>query len=294
MREELAFDGPSVIVARRTCIEALKTRRTEDGATMEKNIILAGVGGQGILSIAFVIDNAALDAGFEFKQAEVHGMAQRGGAVQSNLRYGDSRDLLRHHPQGRGRHGAQRRTPRGACATGTTSGPDGWVVTSVTPYVNIPDYPEHGAAPRRARRASPTSSWSTPRHIAKAAGNLRAQNMVAVGAASPLLDFTEDQLLAFRRGALRAQGREDRRGQPARLPLRPRRRSVLPRVWSTPGCRGSTALNLSAKIDPETIDPDHAGDLGRGHRPTTRPSSQRCWPKKDAVACDRAAVRLIA
>ena len=57
---------------------------------MEKNIILAGVGGQGILSIAFVIDNAALDAGFQFKQAEVHGMAQRGGAVQSNLRYGDS------------------------------------------------------------------------------------------------------------------------------------------------------------------------------------------------------------
>ena len=53
---------------------------------MEKNIILAGVGGQGILSIAFVIDNAALDAGFHFKQAEVHGMAQRGGAVQSNLR----------------------------------------------------------------------------------------------------------------------------------------------------------------------------------------------------------------
>ncbi|MDX2438395.1 MAG: 2-oxoacid:acceptor oxidoreductase family protein, partial [Acidobacteriota bacterium] len=57
---------------------------------MEKNIILAGVGGQGILSIAFVIDNAALDSGFHFKQAEVHGMAQRGGAVQSHLRYGDS------------------------------------------------------------------------------------------------------------------------------------------------------------------------------------------------------------
>ena len=56
---------------------------------MHKNIILAGVGGQGILSIAYVIDNAALDAGFHFKQAEVHGMAQRGGAVQSHLRYSD-------------------------------------------------------------------------------------------------------------------------------------------------------------------------------------------------------------
>ena len=52
---------------------------------MKKNIILAGVGGQGILSIAYVIDNTALDAGYHFKQAEVHGMAQRGGAVQSHL-----------------------------------------------------------------------------------------------------------------------------------------------------------------------------------------------------------------
>ena len=55
---------------------------------MEKNIILAGVGGQGILSIAYVIDNAALDAGFNFRQAEVHGMAQRGGSVEGYIRFG--------------------------------------------------------------------------------------------------------------------------------------------------------------------------------------------------------------
>ena len=66
---------------------------------MEKNIILAGVGGQGILSIAFVIDHAAMDAGFNFKQAEVHGMAQRGGSVQSHLRFSASQiysDLIPH------------------------------------------------------------------------------------------------------------------------------------------------------------------------------------------------------
>ena len=63
---------------------------------MEKNIILAGVGGQGILSIAFVIDNAAMDAGFHFKQAEVHGMAQRGGTVVSHFKVGDfSSPLIR-------------------------------------------------------------------------------------------------------------------------------------------------------------------------------------------------------
>jgi len=52
---------------------------------MKQDIILAGVGGQGILSIAYVIDQAALEQGLVFKQAEVHGMAQRGGAVQSHL-----------------------------------------------------------------------------------------------------------------------------------------------------------------------------------------------------------------
>ena len=56
---------------------------------MKQDIILAGVGGQGILSIAYVIDNAALADGLAFKQAEVHGMAQRGGAVQSHMRLSD-------------------------------------------------------------------------------------------------------------------------------------------------------------------------------------------------------------
>ena len=57
---------------------------------MDMNIIVAGVGGQGILSIAFVLDNAALKEGYRFKQAEVHGMSQRGGAVQSHLRFSKS------------------------------------------------------------------------------------------------------------------------------------------------------------------------------------------------------------
>ena len=50
---------------------------------------LSGVGGQGILSIATVIGKAALKEGLYMKQAEVHGMSQRGGDVQSNLRISD-------------------------------------------------------------------------------------------------------------------------------------------------------------------------------------------------------------
>jgi indolepyruvate ferredoxin oxidoreductase beta subunit len=60
--------------------------KREGAKAMKQDIILAGVGGQGILSIAYVIDNAALKQDLSFKQAEVHGMAQRGGAVQSHLR----------------------------------------------------------------------------------------------------------------------------------------------------------------------------------------------------------------
>ena len=58
---------------------------------MKTDIILAGVGGQGILSIATILGAAALDEGLNLKQAEVHGMSQRGGDVQSNLRISDRR-----------------------------------------------------------------------------------------------------------------------------------------------------------------------------------------------------------
>ena len=154
---------------------------------MEKNIILAGVGGQGILSIAYVIDNAALDAGFNFRQAEVHGMAQRGGAVQSNLRYSDGElhsDII----------------PQGLCDLIVAVEPlevmrywhylrpDGWVVTSVTPYVNIPDYPEMEGLLAELSTLPNMVMVDTGR-LAKAAGNLRSQNMVIVGAASNRLNF---------------------------------------------------------------------------------------------------------
>ena len=57
---------------------------------MKQDIILSGVGGQGILSIATIIGDAATQAGINLKQAEVHGMSQRGGDVQSNLSLSDS------------------------------------------------------------------------------------------------------------------------------------------------------------------------------------------------------------
>lgn len=219
---------------------------------MEKNIILAGVGGQGILSIAFVIDNAALDAGYHFKQAEVHGMAQRGGAVQSNLRYADRpirSDLI---PSGKVDM-VLSVEPLEVMRYWHHLAPDGWVVTSVTPYVNIPDYPDEeqllGELVTFANLVMVDSA-----QLARAAGNLRAQNMVVVGAASPLLDFTEEQLLTYVRALFARKGdkivdvnvRAFHLGRAAGLTFR---------ALVDGGVGPLDAIRLCRRFDPVTLDP---------------------------------------
>ena len=107
---------------------------------MKTDIKLAGVGGQGILSIATVIGEAATSAGLYLKQAEVHGMSQRGGDVQSDLRLSTDpihSDLI---PQG-GADLILSMEPMEALRYLPYLAPEGTVVTSSRPYVNIPDYP---------------------------------------------------------------------------------------------------------------------------------------------------------
>ena len=108
---------------------------------MKKDIILSGVGGQGILSIATVIGKAALKEGLYMKQAEVHGMSQRGGDVQSNLRISDqpiASDLI---PSGKCDLIISLEPMEGLRYLPYLS-PNGWLVTNETPFVNIPNYPE--------------------------------------------------------------------------------------------------------------------------------------------------------
>ena len=111
---------------------------------MKKDIILAGVGGQGILTIATIIGDAAAVAGLSLKQAEVHGMSQRGGDVQSNLRLSTDEiysDLIK--------EGAAdliiSMEPMEALRYLTYLDKEGWVVTSSHPFKNIPNYPEEEA-----------------------------------------------------------------------------------------------------------------------------------------------------
>lgn len=172
---------------------------------MKQDIVLAGVGGQGILSIAYVLDNAALADGLRFKQAEVHGMAQRGGAVQSHLRISDQEIFSDLIPKGEADM-ILSVEPLEALRYFDFLRPDGVVVTSSTPYRNIADYPEIEAVLKAVRRAS-RSVVVDSEELAKEAGTSKAQNIVMLGAASPFLRLKEESLRRFIGALFEAKGR---------------------------------------------------------------------------------------
>ena len=162
---------------------------------MKRDIILAGVGGQGILSIAAVIGDAALNEGLYLKQAEVHGMSQRGGDVQSNLRLSSEpiySDLI---PQG-GADIIISLEPMEALRYLPYLKPDGWIVTSSKPFVNIPKYPEIEDVLAHVR-AIKNHVLIDVEALAKEAGApAQAANMVLLGAAIPMLGMNHDKIIA--------------------------------------------------------------------------------------------------
>ncbi len=171
---------------------------------MKQDIILAGVGGQGILSIAYVIDNAALKQGLSFKQAEVHGMAQRGGAVQSHLRLSNDpifSDLI---PKG-GADMILSVEPLESIRYFDYLAPDGIVITSSSPFVNIPNYPELDEVLSKVQSISKNIIVDSAK-LAQEAGFARAQNMVMLGAASAHLILQEENLKKFIRELFQARG----------------------------------------------------------------------------------------
>ena len=154
---------------------------------MKQDIILSGVGGQGILSIATVIGWAALEENLHLKQAEVHGMSQRGGDVQSNLRLSSEAifsDLI----------------PKGECDLILSLEPmealrylpwlsrRGWIVTNTTPFVNIPNYPPIEEV-MGALSAVPNVITLDCDAIARETGSPRSANMVLLGASAAVLDI---------------------------------------------------------------------------------------------------------
>jgi len=154
---------------------------------MKNDIILAGVGGQGILTIAATIGMAALHQDLNLKQAEVHGMSQRGGAVQSHLRISDAEiasDLI---PLGNATL-ILSVEPMESLRYLPYLSDQGWLVTNSNPMVNIPDYPDVTKLKEEIEKIS-HSLILDAKEIARKAGSTRSTNIVMMGAASPFIDI---------------------------------------------------------------------------------------------------------
>lgn len=160
---------------------------------MKKDIILSGVGGQGILTIATIIGEAATDSGLMLKQAEVHGMSQRGGDVQSNLRLSDKEiasDLIAL-----------------GCADMIISlepmealrylpylNKNGWIITSSSPIKNIPNYPEEETLLAELKSFANVILLDVEK-IAKENNMPKCSNVILLGAAAHVLNIiTPEQL----------------------------------------------------------------------------------------------------
>ncbi len=161
---------------------------------MITNILLAGVGGQGILTIAAILDTAALNNGLFFKQSEVHGMSQRGGAVQSHVRISDGNIYADLIPKGKADIIISME-PMESLRYLPYLKKDGYIITDTTPYLNIDKYPNeqdiYAALDARENRL-----YFGATKIAKQTGNAKAANIVLLGAASSHIPIKERALIA--------------------------------------------------------------------------------------------------
>ena len=164
-------------------------KRTE----MKTDIILSGVGGQGILSVATIIGDAATRSGITLKQAEVHGMSQRGGDVQSNLRLSDgdvSSDLIALG----GADMVISLEPMEALRYLPYLSKEGWIITSATPFINIPNYPDVDSLMTELK-SLPHVVVIDVEGMAKENRLNRSANVILLGAAAPYLKILDATVL---------------------------------------------------------------------------------------------------
>lgn len=159
---------------------------------MKTDIVLAGVGGQGILSIATILGAAALRENLYLKQAEVHGMSQRGGDVQSNLRLSSDpikSDLI---PLG-GADLIVSLEPMEALRYTEYLNPTGWIVTNTAPFINIDNYPDQDELMKELNKHSNVVAFDMDA-LAKEVASPRTSNMVLLGAAARFIDLEKEKI----------------------------------------------------------------------------------------------------
>jgi indolepyruvate ferredoxin oxidoreductase beta subunit len=173
---------------------------------MKNDIILSGVGGQGILSIAAVIGLAAVESNLFLKQSEVHGMSQRGGDVQSHLRLSDrqiSSDLIPHGKADIIISVEPMESLRYLPWLANT----GWIVTNSIPFININDYPPVEEILTEIRKTKNHIIIDAD-SIAKETGSVKSGNMVILGAASPFIEIPFEKLEYAVRSLFSRKGEE--------------------------------------------------------------------------------------
>lgn len=171
---------------------------------MKTDIILAGVGGQGILSIAAILGAAALNENYHLKQAETHGMSQRGGAVVSHLRISDKpifSDLI---PMGEADI-ILSVEPLESLRYLPYLSKEGTLVTNITEFRNIPDYPGLQKTFEELSGKINIIRIDADK-IAREIGNPKASNMVMLGAASPFINIHEEIIVEGIRTIFKQKG----------------------------------------------------------------------------------------
>jgi indolepyruvate ferredoxin oxidoreductase beta subunit len=173
---------------------------------MKNDIILSGVGGQGILSIAAAIGLAAVESNLFLKQSEVHGMSQRGGDVQSHLRLSDSQissDLI---PHGKADIIISVE-PMESLRYLPWLSENGCIVTNSNPFINISDYPSIEEVLAEIRKTKKNIIIDADK-IAKEIGSMKSGNMVILGASSPFIAISFEKLENAVRSLFSRKGEE--------------------------------------------------------------------------------------
>jgi indolepyruvate ferredoxin oxidoreductase, beta subunit len=157
---------------------------------MKYDVLVVGVGGQGILLTSNIIAEAALRSGYDVKKSETHGMAQRGGSVLTHVRIGGKVDGIL--------------IPKGEADLLIASEPvealrymdylskDGKAIVSSKP-IKVPGYPDDSAVEAELKHQG--ALMLDALHLAHKAGNQLTQNTVLIGAASKYLPFKEGVLI---------------------------------------------------------------------------------------------------